>query len=92
MKISIPKEIYPGETRIPLIPEGIQRLVSKGAEVQVESGLGKTLGIPDKTFKDAGAKIIKDRKSLLASADIVLRLRKPDTKEIGNHSICTGNK
>lgn len=82
MHISIPKENPKIELRVPMLPVNVDKLVKKGAKVTVETGLGTTIGITDEEYKKAGATIEKNRKKLLSSADIVLRLRKPDAKEI----------
>jgi H+-translocating NAD(P) transhydrogenase subunit alpha len=83
MNIIIPKE-QPSELRVPMLPINIDKLVKKGAKITIESGLGTTLGISDAEFKKAGAHIEKNRKKLLAAGDIVLRLRKPEIKEISS--------
>jgi NAD(P) transhydrogenase subunit alpha len=83
MDIIIPKETT-SEQRVSMLPQNIEKLVKKGAKITVESGLGKTLGISDNDYKKAGASIEKNRKKLLASGDIVLRLRKPDLKEVAS--------
>jgi H+-translocating NAD(P) transhydrogenase subunit alpha len=82
MKISAPKEVYPGETRAPLTPDSVAKLTKLGAQVEVEAGLGAGAGFPDDGYAKAGAAISSDRKSLLSSADIVVRLRKPPVEEI----------
>jgi len=82
MKISVPKEVYPGETRAPMTPENVARLVKLGAQVEVEAGLGLGSGRPDADYTAAGATVVQDRKALLNSADLVLRLRKPPAEEI----------
>lgn len=82
MKISAPKELHPGETRASLTPDSAAKLVRLGAQVEVESGLGAAAGFPDDAYAKAGAAISNDRKGLLSSADIVLRLRKPPVDEI----------
>ena len=81
MKIIIPKESSP-ELRVAMLPQNIDKLVKKGATIFIESGLGSSLEIPDEDYKKAGASVEKNRKKLLASGDIVLRLRKPDLKEV----------
>ncbi|MBF0490131.1 MAG: Re/Si-specific NAD(P)(+) transhydrogenase subunit alpha [Candidatus Omnitrophica bacterium] len=83
MIIGIPKEIYPGEQRVALIPSSVDRLVKKGAQVSIESGLGFSIGVTDDDYKKAGAAIAPDRKNLLSSSDMVVRLRKPPQEEIG---------
>jgi NAD(P) transhydrogenase subunit alpha len=81
MNIIIPKEVST-ELRVAMLPQNVDKLVKKGAKIIIESGLGAPLGISDEVYKKAGASIEKNRKRLLASGDIVLRLRKPDLKEV----------
>ena len=40
MKLGVPKEITPGETRVALVPESVQQLVKKGVQVLIETGAG----------------------------------------------------
>src|ERR1700690_1045867 len=83
MKIAVPKESHPGETRAPLTPASAAKLVKLGAQVEVEAGLGLGSGFADADYTAAGATLATDRKTLLGSADLVLRLRKPPIEEIG---------
>lgn len=83
MIIGIPRELTAGETRVPMIPASVKRFTDVGAEVQVETGAGTAIGITDQEYSDAGATIVTDRQALLANADIVLRLRKPEVAEVG---------
>ncbi|MDE3066069.1 MAG: Re/Si-specific NAD(P)(+) transhydrogenase subunit alpha [Verrucomicrobiota bacterium] len=82
MKISVPKETHPGETRAPLTPDSAAKLVKLGAQVEVEAGLGVAAGFLDEAYTRAGATITNDRKNLLSTGDLVLRLRKPPAGEI----------
>src|SRR5271170_1967915 len=82
MKISVPRETHPGESRAPLTPDGTAKLVKLGAQVEVEAGLGSAAGFPDEAYLKAGAIITAGRKALVSSGDIVLRLRKPPVEEI----------
>ncbi len=50
MKISVPKETHPGETRAPLMPDAAGKLVKLGAQVEVEAGLGVAAGFPDEAL------------------------------------------
>jgi len=81
MNIGVPKEIYKGETRCSLVPASVERLIKKGLDITIESGLGSTIGISDDQYAKAGAKIA-DRKTVLSKSDIIVRLRKPDIKEV----------
>jgi len=82
MKISVPREMHPGETRAPLTPVSAAKLVKLGAQVEVEAGLGAAAGFPDDAYSKAGAAISTDRRALVSSGDLVLRLRKPPAEEI----------
>src|SRR5210317_224437 len=82
MKIAVMKETFEGETRVPLIPPTVEKLVKLGAEVEIESGMGATCRYGDADYENVGAKVNNDRKGMLQSADIVLRLRKPPIEEV----------
>jgi NAD(P) transhydrogenase subunit alpha len=84
MIIYIPREPDPAETRIPLVPSVAKKLVSLGAELQIEAGLGKPLAIPDSDYSAVGAKVSSDRGTALGAADLVLRLNKPGPQEISS--------
>jgi NAD(P) transhydrogenase subunit alpha len=82
MKIFIPRESQPGELRVPMIPADVEKLVKKGAAIEVESGMGSSCHFADQQYEQAGAKAIKDRRAGLTTGDIILRLGKPSPEEI----------
>jgi len=82
MQIVVPKENEKIENRVPLLPQTVERLVKKGAQVFVEKGLGNSLNITDSEYEKAGASIEADHKKLMKLGDIVVRIRKPEMKEI----------
>lgn len=82
MRIAIPRETHPGENRVPIIPDVAKKLVNLGAEVVIESGMGLGSGYQDAQYTDVGAQVSSDRSALLGSADIVLRIRKPELAEV----------
>ena len=82
MQLVIPRETQPGEYRVSATPETVKKLVRLGAEVVIESGAGTGAGISDADYEAAGASIGFDRSALLGSADMVMRLRKPEIEEI----------
>jgi NAD(P) transhydrogenase subunit alpha len=69
----VPKESYPGERRVALVPGVIAGLAKAGLEVIVESGAGGQAGYPDSAYVDKGAKIA-DRSAVFAAADIVVQV------------------
>jgi len=83
MRIAIPKETHPGENRVPIIPETAKKLVRLGADVVIEAGMGTPSGFADEQYTEAGASVSVDRNELFGSADILLRLRKPQLEDIG---------
>ncbi len=76
------RETDPRETRAALIPEVAKKLAGLGMTVKVESGLGARADLPDELYREAGAEVVSERDAGLADADIVLRVRKPDTAEL----------
>jgi H+-translocating NAD(P) transhydrogenase subunit alpha len=74
MKVGIPKETYPGETRVAVIPAGVTALTKAGLQVAVEQGAGTQAGFPDSAYRDTGVEILA-RSDLLRSADILLTVR-----------------
>ena len=77
MRIAVPREIVPGETRVALVPETVARLVKAGLEVAVESGAGALAMFPDDAYRQAGATIVSGPRDLYAAADAVLKVREP---------------
>ena len=82
MQIFFPKETYKDEPRVSVIPATAGRLVKLGAKVAVEAALGGTVHFSDDEFRAAGAEIVTERSAALSSADVVLRLRKPQISEV----------
>jgi len=82
MKIAIPKESRPGEKRVAASPDVVKKLVGFGFEVTVEKDAGLQAAITDDDFKAAGAAIAKDAAAALKSADVVLKIQRPDADEI----------
>jgi NAD(P) transhydrogenase subunit alpha len=83
MRIGVPKETWPGELRAALVPAGIKKLVGMGASVTVETGLGTGAQIPDDEYRDAGAEIAADGIDVVNDADVVIRVRKPSSDDVG---------
>ena len=59
MKIGVPKEIKPQETRIGLTPDSVKALISNGHEVLVENNGGFEAGFDNEQYKSVGAKIVQ---------------------------------
>jgi H+-translocating NAD(P) transhydrogenase subunit alpha len=72
--VGVPKESYPGERRVALVPLVVPNLAKAGLEVIVESDAGEPAGYPDAAYTEKGAKIVPDRAAVFASADIVVQV------------------
>ncbi|HBE92541.1 MAG TPA: hypothetical protein DDW55_08430 [Gammaproteobacteria bacterium] len=72
MKISIPKEHYPGEKRVAATPDIVRKLIDLGFTVSIESGAGDAASYDDCTYREAGAEIVADAKTLWSSADVII--------------------
>jgi len=81
--IAVPKELKEGETRIPMVPDTVRKVVDAGMAVKIEAGIGETCNINDSDYLEAGAEVVSNREELLKSADTVVRLSKPPVDEIG---------
>lgn len=82
MLIGIPKEIYPGENRVAIIPSGIDALLSAGFEVVVQENAGDNSHYSDDEYRNCGASIAPSAQSLYDQADIVLKVRQPLDEEV----------
>jgi H+-translocating NAD(P) transhydrogenase subunit alpha len=72
--VGVPKESYPGERRVALVPAVVPNLGKAGMEVIVETGAGEQAGYPDAAYVEKGAKIIPDRATVFRNADAVLQV------------------
>ncbi|MHC8509193.1 MAG: Re/Si-specific NAD(P)(+) transhydrogenase subunit alpha [Rhodospirillales bacterium] len=83
MKIAIPKETAPGETRVATSPEAVKKLKGLGFDVTVERGAGADASFSDAALQQAGAEIAEGADAALGAADVVLKVRAPSAAELG---------
>ena len=69
----MPKESYPGERRVALVPLVLPNLAKAGFEVLVQAGAGNEAGYPDAAYTEKGARIAPERAAAFA-ADIVVQV------------------
>ncbi len=74
MIVGVPKESYPGERRVALVPAVIATLAKAGLEVVVEAGAGVEAGYPDALYVEKGGKILPDRAAVFSTADIITQV------------------
>ncbi|TWU11089.1 Re/Si-specific NAD(P)(+) transhydrogenase subunit alpha [Allorhodopirellula heiligendammensis] len=82
MRIGVPVETWPGELRTSLVPSNAKKLIGSGFEITAESGLGLASGFSDEEYTEAGVSVVADRDEVLSQADLVLRVRQPEARDI----------
>ncbi len=75
MIIGVPKETFPGERRVALIPNDVPALVKAGAEVLVQAEAGLSAGYRDSDYTEKGAKIVASRDEVFQKAEVILQVR-----------------
>ncbi len=74
MIIGVPKESFPGERRVALVPGVIPALAKSGFRVLVETGAGAAAFYPDAAYVEKGATIAASRAEVFGSADVVVQV------------------
>jgi NAD(P) transhydrogenase subunit alpha len=73
--IGVPKETFPGERRVAIVPTVAPLLTPSGLDVLVETGAGEAAGFPDAAYQEIGARIAHSRAEVFASADVLVQVR-----------------
>jgi NAD(P) transhydrogenase subunit alpha len=81
--IAVLREQVPGEQRVAIVPEVVQKLTKSGYEVRVEHDAGAGAYYPDDLYVAAGARISPGRAELLDGATIVLCVQPPAPADVG---------
>lgn len=83
MKIGVPTEIRPGETRVAATPETVKKLTAGDAnQVLVQAGAGRQASFTDEAYAAAGATLVPDAAQVYAQADLVLKVQAPQESEL----------
>ena len=82
MKVGVPAETKADEYRVALTPAGVRELTERGHEVLVQAGAGEGSAISDADYASQGARIVPDEEALFGQAELVLKVKEPDTAEV----------
>jgi NAD(P) transhydrogenase subunit alpha len=74
MIVGVPKESYPGERRVALVPGVMASLAKAGMQVILEAGAGASAGYPDTDYAEKGAKVVAGRAEVFSAADIITQV------------------
>jgi alanine dehydrogenase len=83
MRIGVPKERAPGETRVALAPHAVHELSRAGHRVLVESGAGEASSIADARYEEAGAQVVAQARRVYEDSEIVVKVYGPVEEEYG---------
>src|SRR6201987_260664 len=74
MIVGVPRETFPGERRVALVPSVAPTLAKSGLDVMVEAGAGLEAGYPDADYTAKGATIVANRGEVFRAADIIVQV------------------
>lgn len=80
--IAVTKETRANETRVAATPETVKKLGAAGFSVVVQAGAGTAASYLDADYEAAGAKIAKTAQDALKDADVLFKVRAPESAEI----------
>jgi len=80
VRIGVPKETRPGETRAAATPKTVAQLITLGYDVGIESGAGGLSSFTDHAYEEAGASI--DSTDEVWNSDVVVKINAPSDTEI----------
>ena len=74
MIVGVPRESYPGERRVALVPGVIPGLLKAGLKVVMEAGAGTEAGYPDADYIARGGEVYSKREDVFRVADIIVQV------------------
>jgi H+-translocating NAD(P) transhydrogenase subunit alpha len=74
MIVGVPRESYPGERRVAMVPAVVPTLIKAGFEVVVQAEAGREAAFPDHDYTARGARIVPERAQVFEAADIILQV------------------
>src|SRR5687767_14506679 len=81
MIIGVPKEIKNHEYRVALTPGLVSMLSQAGHTILVQTMAGHKIGFTDSLYEHAGAKIVPDAESVYKQAELILKVKEPQSSE-----------
>src|SRR5512133_2212892 len=82
MIVGVPKEIKSHEYRAGMLPVGVEELTRAGHRVLVQRSAGLGSGLRDSDYESSGAIIVDDAEEVFARADLVVKVKEPQSSEI----------
>lgn len=77
MLIGIPKEIKDHETRVPLTPGAVKKLIQFGHEIWIEKNAGLLSGFPNQEYQKVGATVVHSAQKIYGQCPLVVKVKEP---------------
>jgi len=74
MIVGVPRESFPGERRVALVPVVVPTLTKAGFQVVVEAGAGASAGYRDADYAEKGARLAASRAEVFQAADVITQV------------------
>jgi NAD(P) transhydrogenase subunit alpha len=74
MIVGVPRELFPGERRVALVPGVVPALAKAGLEVVIEAGAGVEAGYADANYEAKGAKVLSSRGEVFSNSDVIVQV------------------
>jgi alanine dehydrogenase len=81
LRIGVPREVSPGESRVALAPHAVYELARAGHRVLVEAGAGEASSIPDERYEGAGAVVVGEAGRVYEDSELVVKVYGPVEEE-----------
>jgi alanine dehydrogenase len=75
--VGAPNEIKTHESRVALIPVGVEELTRAGHKVLIQAGAGQGSGISDDQYRANGAEIVAAADEVWKRADLIVKVKEP---------------
>ena len=81
MKIGVPIEIKPHESRVGVTPAGAQALIRSGHDVNIQRGAGELSGFSDTEFEKVGCSFSDSIEGVYKLAEMIIKVKEPIAAE-----------
>jgi alanine dehydrogenase len=81
VRIGVPRELTPGESRVALAPHAVHELTRAGHRVLVEAGAGDASSLPDEMYEEAGARVVEEARRVYGDSELVVKVYGPVEEE-----------
>src|SRR5215468_3440757 len=75
--VGVPNEIKTHESRVALVPVGVEELTRLGHKILIQKGAGQGSGISDEQYAQYGAEIVPAAEDVWKNADLVVKVKEP---------------